>query len=313
MEKITLRAFIPLQFKTEIICEQLVSPSSKPESFGSASEFFLETSRRAKETMLGRKPDGMKIFKGTLSGSLPDGSASDGSVPVVCKMAVNDAAKKNLEVEASFYHGGLQALQGKCVPHFYGLFQAEVSNNRHYTFLLLSLETILLGHGHSFPEVDLEMRKKVLSQLLELHRAGVEHTNFGLENVVLSPEGELLIIGFRLACEHKCEFLTKRKTFDDLGVGDWAQSIDDIECRELHDACFDLMDLWVPRYLPLLEPEYPISVEGFLCPEILADQVLEDYGIPREVTIPEVKKMRREFETQYRLFLRDLGWEFDSE
>ncbi|CAL1699620.1 unnamed protein product [Somion occarium] len=56
------------------------------------------------------------------------------------------------------------------------------------------------------------------------------------------------------------------------------------------------MELWVPKYVSLVEWYNPLKVSGLLYPEALATQALEEYGLPRDVTIPEAKKMRREFE-----------------
>ncbi|CAL1714889.1 unnamed protein product [Somion occarium] len=101
-----------------------------------------------------------------------------------------------------------------------------------------------MGLQESFRTYPKNLRVKILMILLNIHRAGVKHTDLKVRNIVLSrgSEKEPTIIDFNNASGHNCQF---NGDIEDLEIGGWRPYFAIVECREIYYTC-RAMDLWVP-------------------------------------------------------------------
>lgn len=122
MAATTLRLDIPQLLEAPVTLTVVVPPSwctgsplpakSIPHKF----EIFEELCR-----------DAAYVFRGRLQLEASD----DATIDAICKLSWNaeEAVKASLDVEAGYYTSQLLTLQGRAVPHFFGLYTCESPND----------------------------------------------------------------------------------------------------------------------------------------------------------------------------------------
>ncbi|KAH9940238.1 hypothetical protein B0H21DRAFT_755126 [Amylocystis lapponica] len=168
---------------------------------------------------------------------------------VVCKFAHGKRSFKRLRREAVMYCEQLKELQGRVVPKFYGFYQGETVKTK----LMGCIITRFCGEISEVPFFGLSWDSKIalISALLTLHDAGVEHGDLRECNVVFSPKGRPYIIDFDHAKSHVCESMK-------IMVHGPAPTRRQFGCDELFDACKE-MGLWTPSYILYLSIARPLE------------------------------------------------------
>ncbi|KAJ7867646.1 hypothetical protein B0H13DRAFT_2281170 [Mycena leptocephala] len=101
-------------------------------------------------------------------------------------------------------YNALHALQGYSIPTLYGLYHSEYDGSS--LVLITSYEGKAL---HSFDELSVEDRGTLLSRLIRIHQAGIEHLDVEPRNVVLSKSKGPVVVDFDGASlDHTCDGLS---------------------------------------------------------------------------------------------------------
>ncbi|KAH9923006.1 hypothetical protein B0H21DRAFT_701332 [Amylocystis lapponica] len=176
--------------------------------------------------------DGNTVFRATLHRD------NNHVAYVVCKLTYGKRNLKRLRHEAAIYRDQLRDLQGKVVPRFYGLYEGEMENKE----LTDCLITQYCGEHAEVPFCGLSWDSKasVITALLKVHKAGVQHGHSHEGNIVFTPKGYPRIIDFSYAGAHTCEG-TMQVVFHRQ-----EPHPEDFACDELFKACDDL-GVWTPH------------------------------------------------------------------
>ncbi|KAJ7866710.1 hypothetical protein B0H13DRAFT_1068972 [Mycena leptocephala] len=101
-------------------------------------------------------------------------------------------------------YNALHALQGYSIPTLYGLYHSEYDGSS--LVLITSYEGKAL---HSFDELSVEDRRTLLSRLIRIHQARIEHLDVEPRNVVLSKSKGPVVVDFDGASlDHTCDGLS---------------------------------------------------------------------------------------------------------
>ncbi|KAK7041099.1 RIO-like kinase [Favolaschia claudopus] len=116
----------------------------------------------------------------------------------VAKVARKPTASTRLKREYDVYDA-LGMLQGISIPKIFGMFRTLGDS---CWVLIMSHQGMPLG---DFNTLSLKQRRRLLSHLIRIHEAGVEHGDMEPRNVVLSEVDGPFIVDFDLACVgHQC-------------------------------------------------------------------------------------------------------------
>ncbi|KAJ6528015.1 hypothetical protein B0H19DRAFT_1243089 [Mycena capillaripes] len=119
----------------------------------------------------------------------------------VAKAAYGHCASNRLNHEFDAYNA-LRSLQGISIPTLFGLYHDNCDGS---SVLITSDEGTPLD---GFDKLSLRDRHTLLSHLIRIHSAGVQHNDMEPRNVVLSPSLGPIIIDFDVASlDHRCDGL----------------------------------------------------------------------------------------------------------
>ncbi|KAJ7860213.1 hypothetical protein B0H14DRAFT_2350722 [Mycena olivaceomarginata] len=116
----------------------------------------------------------------------------------VAKAAYGLSASGRIIHEFDVYNA-LRALQGRSIPTLFGLYRSE--ENGSGLVLVTSYEGRALP---SFDDLGVQDRHTLLSRLIRIHQAGVEHLDVEPRNVVLSKSRGPIIVDFDGASLDHC-------------------------------------------------------------------------------------------------------------
>ncbi|KAJ3557988.1 hypothetical protein NM688_g1172 [Phlebia brevispora] len=173
-----------------------------------------------------------QVFKGTLK-------QGDRVYPkqVVCKLVKGDTNRTRAEAE--FYVNHLKSVQGFLVPRFIGFFSGS-SRNTEKSVSCLLLEYAGEALQHSWPYVPIDIRSKIMDELIRLHRMGIYHNDFRPENFVVDESGHPYMINFEEAELHECHVAQRKFRLFQV-----EPPRTDLECVEVCEASLE-MDIWTP-------------------------------------------------------------------
>ncbi|KAF7795232.1 hypothetical protein EIP86_006382 [Pleurotus ostreatoroseus] len=179
----------------------------------------------------------------------------------ICKLAVDP--RRSLfdcfETESRTYQTTLRDMQGHCIPEFYGLYDGTVKG---YSAVCIILEDC--GKSiYRFSHLQDEWLIKTIEILLAIHKRGLQHNNFGPENIVVDDvknPTSIKLIDFQHCAPHKCQ--------QKMQLGAYKLPPADPEsfgCRELWLAAKGSR-VWTPRNAEDLVkrvPEYGTRTQSF--------------------------------------------------
>ncbi|KAI9068200.1 hypothetical protein FKP32DRAFT_1587933 [Trametes sanguinea] len=222
-----------------------------------------------------------------------------GELPVVCKVAHGRRQIEILKKEADIYNENLRDLQGVAVPEMVGCYIGKTAEGCHVGVLILTdcgepLEEGLAPYSQS-------IRQQVVFNLLAIHRAGVEHRDFHVGNILAKKRDDgqgydVTIIDFerseRIACQYKGD------EHSDLAFYRHPPDYKQFGCKELYDACVYAC-IWMKRMINLGNRSVPIeeikNIETFVDSDILPKDMTRDAAILHvsEQVAAIVKTMKR--------------------
>lgn len=169
------------------------------------------------------------------------------------KFAMREDLIPYLVEEAGVYAGTLEPLQGRAIPHCYGLYVGFGEGGQSIACLVLeywgeciarpfedlSLETRYADSSISYFHTSLtyDPRLRILGRLGEIHRQGLLHGDFAERNV-LELDGDIRIIDFDQTENHKCECDM------DFRPGEKLPDAEEFGCEQLWEICRSEMRIW---------------------------------------------------------------------
>ncbi|KAJ6528831.1 hypothetical protein B0H19DRAFT_1083172 [Mycena capillaripes] len=178
---------------------------------------------------------------------------------IVAKAAYRSSASDRLLHEFAVYNF-LRTLQGIAIPSLFGLYR---NLNDGSSILLTSYAGVTLT---DFDNLRLKDRQKLLSHIIRLHQAGVQHNDMEPRNVTLSPRLGPFIIDFDnatlghmctgLSCKELCQMSNRLGLDLNIGSAHGAPVLDGDRVAEMYRA------RWCPRTVPVRHEALHGSIDG---------------------------------------------------
>ncbi|KAJ2995242.1 hypothetical protein NUW54_g7422 [Trametes sanguinea] len=216
-------------------------------------------------------------------------------LPVVCKVAHGrrqiEKLKKDSK-EADIYNENLRDHQGRAVPEMMVCYIGKTAEGCHVGVLILTDCGEPLVDGLAPYSMSISWcgsfshrRGQVVLHMLAIHRAGVEHRDIHVRNILAKKRNDgqgydVTIVDFdrseRVACQYKGD------EHEDIVFYRHPPDYKQFGCKELYKAC-DYACLWIEREINLGNQSVPVEeitdIEAFVDSDILPNGMTRDAAI----------------------------------